>query len=280
MNNFFTKWNTYQKERFPLVVYGLLIATLTLSAGAVVGAYEHTLAGFIMALGIFMLLRIADEFKDYEDDCQFRSYRAVPRGLISLQELSYLGIIIILIELSLAFFTQTLPLLLLIGVYWFLMSKEFFVVEWLKSHPIVYLLSHMVIMPLIALLLVYVQKPELQATPFAFLALAFFNGVVLEIGRKIRQEKEEETGVETYSFLWGKKRALITWMIVTTLSLVALISLLPTLSLGIMTLFLLYIFFTAYKFNKTEQMRAKTIETLSGVWLLLSYLIIFLSELF
>ena len=280
MNNFLSKWNTYQKERFPLAVYGLLIATLTLSAGAVVGNYEHTLAGFIMAIGIFMLLRIADEFKDYEDDCNFRSYRAVPRGLISLNELFKLGIFIIFIELSLAFLTGTLLLLLLIGVYWFLMSKEFFVVTWLKAHPVVYLLSHMMIMPLIALLLVNIQSPELKEIPFAFLALAFFNGVVLEIGRKIRQPEEEEKGVETYSFLWNKEHALLVWLIVTTLSLISLIYLVPLVSLLFMLILLIYIFITAYNFNKTFNMKAKKIEQISGVWLLMSYLIIFLSELF
>lgn len=195
MNNFTDKWNTYQKERFPLAIYSLLILTLSLAAGAVAQSYAHTLEAFLMALGIFMLLRIADEFKDYEDDCKYRPYRAVPRGLVTLKELKTLGVVIILLELLLAFITGTFSLLLLIGFYWGLMSREFFVSEWLKQHPIIYLLSHMMIMPLIALLLLYVQNPVRPETNFNFLALAFFNGIVLEIGRKIRQKSEEEDGV-------------------------------------------------------------------------------------
>ena len=35
--------------------------------------------------------------------------------------------------------------------------------------------------------------------------LAYLNGIVLEIGRKVRNEKEEEDGVETYSKIFGKK---------------------------------------------------------------------------
>ena len=36
--------------------------------------------------------------------------------------------------------------------------------------------------------------------------------MVIEIGRKIRVPEDEETGVETYSSLWGIKRAVIAWL--------------------------------------------------------------------
>ena len=36
---------------------------------------------------------------------------------------------------------------------------------------------------------------------FWFLIVSFFNGVVVEIGRKIRAREDEEEGVETYSSL-------------------------------------------------------------------------------
>jgi 4-hydroxybenzoate polyprenyltransferase len=41
-----------------------------------------------------------------------------------------------------------------------------------------------------------------------FFWVSFFNGTVLEIGRKIRAPQDEEAGVETYSFLWGRGGAL------------------------------------------------------------------------
>jgi 4-hydroxybenzoate polyprenyltransferase len=37
-----------------------------------------------------------------------------------------------------------------------------------------------------------------------FLIVTFLNGVVIEIGRKIRAKEAEEVGVETYSYLWEK----------------------------------------------------------------------------
>lgn len=277
MNTFFTKWNTYQKERFPLGIYSLLILSLTLAAGSVVQSYENTLSAFFMALGIFLLLRIADEFKDYEDDCKYRAYRAVPRGLVTLKALGILALFILTIEFLLAFKTDTLISLSVIIIYWAFMSKEFFTPKWLKKRPIVYLLSHMLIMPLIAMLLLSAQNGTTFENIPNFMALAFFNGIVLEIGRKIRQKSEEENGVETYSSLWGIKKALIIWQITLFITLLFLASLITS-----WPLFLLFFAFyiativIALKFYKNDSLKAKTVETISGVSLLLSYLIIFI----
>ena len=42
---------------------------------------------FIVTFLQFLMVRIVDEFKDYEEDCKYRPYRPVPRGLIKLKEL-------------------------------------------------------------------------------------------------------------------------------------------------------------------------------------------------
>ena len=44
-----------------------------------------------------------------------------------------------------------------------------------------------------------------------FLITSFCNGIVIEIGRKIRTVDQEEDGVETYSKLWGPGRASAIW---------------------------------------------------------------------
>src|SRR5690606_8626667 len=41
---------------------------------------------------------------------------------------------------------------------------------------------------------------------------SFFNGVVIETGRKLRQPADEEEGVETYSRLWGKAGGAAAWV--------------------------------------------------------------------
>jgi hypothetical protein len=44
-----------------------------------------------------------------------------------------------------------------------------------------------------------------------FLALSFVNGCVLEIGRKLWAPENEIAGVDTYSGLWGPRRAAAIW---------------------------------------------------------------------
>jgi hypothetical protein len=97
------------------------------------------------------------------------------------------------------------PVLWLLALVWawlLAMSFEFGVPEWLKARPVVYLLSHMAIMPLIDLLLTGLEwVPGGGAAPGLglFLALSFVNGCVLEIGRKLWAPENEIAGVDSYS---------------------------------------------------------------------------------
>jgi hypothetical protein len=72
---------------------------------------------------------------------------------------------------------------------------------------VLYLLSHMAIMPLIDLLLTGIEWLPGRAASglWMFLALSFVNGCVLEIGRKLWAPENEIAGVDTYSGLWGPR---------------------------------------------------------------------------
>src|SRR5207248_2175394 len=95
------RWWTYQRERFPVVAHGILIAAFSSSAVCFSTLLRGRttppqLLALIVAFGtaflFFLQLRIADEFKDCEEDSRYRPYRAVPRGLVSLRELAVLGV--------------------------------------------------------------------------------------------------------------------------------------------------------------------------------------------
>ena len=71
------------------------------------------------------------------------------------------------------------------------MREEFFVKRWLKARPILYMVSHMAIMPLVDLYATACDWAPLgNARPprglLWFLVVSLFNGMVVEIGRKIR----------------------------------------------------------------------------------------------
>jgi len=153
----------YQKERFPILVHGILIACFTFSAIAysrlsrgVEGFIAYTDYAFAvgMTVGLFFLLRLFDEVKDNEDDIKFRQYLPVPRGLIHLSEIQMMiGVVIAAQALALIFFKPVLiPIYLMCLGYMLLMRVEFFVPEWLKARQVWYILSHMLIIPLVDVL--------------------------------------------------------------------------------------------------------------------------------
>src|SRR5258705_1923128 len=89
----------------------------------------------------FLQLRIADEFKDFEEDSHYRPYRPVPRGLIKLRELGVVFVIAAALQLLLALALSWKLALVLAGVliYLDLMSREFFVRDLLKARAFTYI---------------------------------------------------------------------------------------------------------------------------------------------
>jgi len=223
----------YQAERFPLLQHGPLIVVFcgaaTLYGGRLGGripAPLPLLAAMACAGAFFLLMRLADEFKDRHDDRRWRPYRPVPRGLVKLEELAGLGLAVVLLQalLVLAVAPAAAPFLAL-GWLWFaLMGVEFFRPVWLRARPLLYTFSHMVMVPLIALLALAFGLPAGAAPPaplplLGLLCLCYLNGLAIEFARKIRAPAEEEPGVETWSALWGPAPARGRWLTVLLLSL-------------------------------------------------------------
>lgn len=221
------RWYTYQKERFPLLAHGPLIAAFSACAvafssmlrGAPAPGLQAYATAFLVCLLMFLQLRIADEFKDAEEDARWRPYRPVPRGLVRLSSLRIVFILAAVIQAVAAFLLEP-RLLIVLGIAWSylaLMSVEFFCREWLKKRPVIYLVTHMGIMPLVDFFGTACEwLPRSGHAPAGlgwFLAASFFNGVVIEIGRKLRQPAAEEEGVETYSRLWGKGGGALVWLL-------------------------------------------------------------------
>lgn len=220
------RWWIYQRERFPVAAHGPLIAAFSLSAvcysalvrGASSITWAAALVAFATAFLFFLQLRIADEFKDAEEDARFRPYRPVPRGLVTLRELGVLGAAAALVQLALAagYDARLLAILVVVLGYLALMSVEFFAPAWLRARPFLYMASHMLIMPLVdfyATACDWLPAGAGLAPALAwFLLISYFNGVVIEVGRKIRAPADEEEGVETYSAVWGRRGAVAAWL--------------------------------------------------------------------
>jgi hypothetical protein len=283
----------YQRERFPLLSHGFLVAVVTVGAlGYVAGSgsslqglgVASALAALLSTLGFFFQLRVADEYKDYAADAQYRAYRPVPRGVIQLHELAWLALGVALVQLLMALSRdmRLLPYLMAVWGYMFLMRYEFFVHAWLAARPLLYMLSHMVVLPLIFLYLAaWHFVPAQNALPPGLLWLlvaAFANGMVFEIGRKLRAPEQEERGVETYSGLWGISRGALAWTASVGLAAVAALAALWVVQAGIGAAMLimggtLAMVVIAALYARTPTLSyAKWVEQGSAYWMILCYL--------
>ena len=288
----FARWWIYQRERFPLATHAPLIAAFSfctlsfsmLARGVVaLPSLKATVVAFATALIFFLQMRIADEFKDADEDARYRPYRPVPRGLITLRELGVVAVAGGVVQALLALWLSPalLPFLLVTWAYLGLMCREFFVRDWLKAHPTTYMWSHMFILPLIDLYgtacdwRVANVEPPLALGILLF--VSFCNGFILEVGRKIRAPEDEEYGVETYSALWGRERAVAVWLV--ALIVTALGAALATFAIQTpwesvaYTLVVALAIFAGRRFlRRPRPGSGKPLELLSGLWTLVLYL--------
>ncbi|MDR6806676.1 4-hydroxybenzoate polyprenyltransferase [Dyadobacter sp. BE34] len=290
---FFRRFYIYQKERFPLLGHGLLVAAFSFSAisysricrGAEGFVDTKTFAvGIFTTISLFLLVRIFDEFKDAEDDARFRKELPVPRGLVTFRELALTGIVVAIAQIfvNLIFFPKMLWIYAVVVGYLSLMGKEFFVAEWLKKHQFWYVTSHMFIIPLVDIyasgldwLLAGVKAPE---GLFFFFAVSYMNGIVLEVGRKIRAPQQESEGVLTYTSLLGVPKAIGLWLAVLTVTLLLSMAASAFAGYGYVVLTVLGIVFLvcalpAALFWKTRTPKlAKMVEYASALWTIAMYL--------
>lgn len=283
----------YQKERFPLFVNLIAVCTFTFSAISYSRIFRNEtgfvdwstyLIGCFATFTLFFLVRIFDEFKDQEDDRKYRSYLPVPRGLVSLKELKIVAIVLVIIQVTLIAVFQ-LPMILfyvIVLAYLVLMGVEFFVPEWLKKRQVLYLISHMMIIPLLDIyssgLDWYLEGAEPHWGLLFFFFISFLNGILGEFGRKIKTPEMEEEGVNSYTKSYGIKKAVIIWISVLILSLIvatigaylAGFGLVTMLILILLSVICLLIGFR-FMFAPTKKL-AKMMELVSGIWIIGMYL--------
>jgi 4-hydroxybenzoate polyprenyltransferase len=285
----------YQRERFPLAAYAPLVAAFTFSAAA----YSRVLrgasgavpaaplaVGTFTALVFFFLLRVLDEHKDAETDRRYRPELSVPRGLVSLAELRLVGgaALGLAVLLNALVVPALLPTCLVLAVWTTLMTREFFVGKWLRAHPTAYMLSHMLVMPLIDAYTTGLDWTVARAQPepglWFFLVVTFLNGTLMEVGRKTRAPEDEREGVDTYSKAWGQYGAPRVWLGV--LALAAGTTWLAARSAGagwitavLLGALLALTAHPAIRFQRTPTHKnAEGLATASGLWTLAVYLLL------
>ena len=304
----------YLNERFPLGKNSFFVLIFTLSGyiytsllynskimylftnGIKITILQYKIiALFIIIFMFFFQLRITDEFKDYEEDLKYRAYRPVQRGIISLKTLGKIGIATVITQIILAHVIdpEIIYFMIFVWIYMFLMAKEFFIKKWLTKRILIYALSHVVIMVFITLVIIeatqYIvpknifdvfilqwYKHNIDFALIPLFVLNYLNGIVLEIGRKTRRADEEEHGVQTYSKLWGRKKAVVILSLLFIIEyFLVILGLAHTYEkyflfsgLTLLVILIVSIYFMV-KFLK-QDLSGKIVETVSGLWIIFS----------
>ncbi len=291
---FFKRFLIYQRERFPFLANGIFLSAFAFSAisysrmcrgeSGFVDLKLYLSAAFT-TITFFFLLRIADEFKDRESDAVNRPHLPVPRGVISFKELKMLGWATFAVQLivNIVLTPKMLGWLLIPQAFLLLIMFDFFVSNWLNRHWVLYVLSHMFFFPAIDVYSSgmdwYMEGPGIAPAGMAFFfVVSYINGLVWEIGRKIRTKENEE--FNSYTKLYGTKRAVLTWMGIITLAFAIALVASQYVKLGWLgALILSVIYFSSFIYGilfliKPTKKLSKLIELASGGWGLFMYLVL------
>lgn len=230
---FITRLYTYTQERFPLVSYTLLIASyffalalsvLTyfknpLAPGHLLIPWKPTFAAFIFIYLIFFHLRVFDELKDYADDFLARPDRPLPRGLLSKREMFYIALFTISIEMIIAFIFNFSLVALITILYSLLMLREFGIKNYLKRHIMIYAYSHELLFWFFTTTIIYalnlLNMPNLMELvsvstdrfTISYTLYSISSFLIFEICRKLRLPSDENRHIETYSQVFGLRKA-------------------------------------------------------------------------
>ena len=219
----------FVKERVPILPNIILCTGILFSCSALLKT-QLEIPSAITALAILFIfiveLRFMDELKDYEKDLVAHPERPLPRGLISKTTMGRLinGTLLLftLLIIPSYFLAGSVGALLhsIVVIWLFLMYKEFFIEETLAKSPIVYALSHqLIIFPLcITIFTILKGQYALDTTQIgaSFIFLSSF--FTYEVGRKMDPNANKILG--TYLVHYGKLK---THFLITTLAAISVL---------------------------------------------------------
>lgn len=279
----------YLAERFPVAAHGLLIvsyyssnqflARVLLAPDEPMHYDASSLLGAATLFLFFFHLRVFDEHKDYAEDVRHHPERILQRGLVTLHHLKVLATLAIAGELVLTALAGPAALVAWALAFGFslLMRVEFFVGPWLRERFLLYAGSHLLVMPLLALMVFSFATGRWPwEAPGWFLLYAwvgFFVTLNWEISRKIRAPEDEIEGLDTYSRIfgtYGAAYAVLTVRVVDT-ALVALVGwhlgLSPWFYGALAALFLVCAWGVVDYRRDTRAETARRLETYAGLYI-------------
>lgn len=213
------RWMTYLRERSPLATVLTVGAAQSLSSYYLFRSGFHA-PGIVMSMagvaGLLVLIRLADEVKDYAKDSVAHPERPLPRGLITPPEMRRairMVAAILLVYAALLAVVSSLAAGALYAAtvgYALLMYKEFFAPRFLNVNAFLYALTHqMIVIPMYAFSIATVASPadawSERALWFALTGLGA--SFTFEVSRKL--DPGADPVLATYLRLYGRRAAML-----------------------------------------------------------------------
>ena len=208
--NFFSRFNIYQKERFPLAILTWTTVAVVLSSGSVATSHVKIvtiLLACISGIAYLFHIRVVDEVRDYSHDQTYHATRPIQRGVISTKELQTLDALSVTIffAIALCFGVLSTVIAIVCVLYTYIAGKEFFLGEKIRARFLLYNAVNLVQMILLQFFVysLFSKTWYMSHVLWLHLLFIFINAVMLEIVRKIKIAPEESVGHDTYSWHIG-----------------------------------------------------------------------------
>ncbi|MGP6140154.1 UbiA family prenyltransferase [Jeotgalibaca sp. A127] len=262
----FKRLQIYANEMYP-VIPRLLISTLmvavqylaVLTFAEVPPIYQFHWEDLGIGYTVFaflFLLRIADEFKDLENDRINYPERPLPSGRVYKRDLWFLGtlLFVIMVGINLVL-PQPLGPLLLVIFYGFLMTVWFFQRDKIEPSLVLALVTHNPVQLILSFYVIhfvtYHYGLALWTWENVCVAIVLYIPALLwEISRKIKAPMDENQYV-TYSQVWGFKGSLLAIVGIAAVGVLAAWILVYELSASVLLIVaygvLLYFFYRYYQ---------------------------------
>jgi 4-hydroxybenzoate polyprenyltransferase len=209
----------YLNEMFPItVIIGSILSALAVELvylrlyGVLPElGFQLFIPGVVLTL-ISLLIRIMDEFKDYEDDFTNFPNRPLPSGRVKKSDLKALGIFCVVMVVFLS--STSMPLLiwaLITLAFTGLMLKWFFIESTMRKNlPLAFITHHpIVVFNFVYLILACMQfDPQVGWDKWYYILPICLIYTNWEVMRKIRSP-EQETSYTTYSKILGPRLAML-----------------------------------------------------------------------
>jgi acyl-coenzyme A synthetase/AMP-(fatty) acid ligase len=211
----------FMKQRVPIIANLILAFGLVYSAAAIANSNLHWSEVAFMVIGLLIFiteLRFMDELKDYEKDKVAHPTRPLPSGLVTTKQVNFLinatfALLVAWSAMSWYFFGKVTGACFSITTAWlFLMYKEFFIGEALSKSPIIYAITHQVIIVPVCLYVISVIEPDMvfTAQSFGYCLIVLSSFFTFEVGRKMDPNAHEILGTYLVHYKKVKTNLLIT----------------------------------------------------------------------